>query len=90
MSNSWTFRFSKNALKDYQEWATRDVRIVRKINQLIENMLLNPEKGLGKPEALKGNLAGCWSRRITDKDRLVYTVKENVICILSCRFHYKK
>ena len=90
MSNCWTFKFSKQAFEDYQEFAKHDIRIVKKINQLIENMLIDPEKGLGKPEALKENLSGYWSRRITDRHRLVYTMKDNVIYIASCRFHYKK
>lgn len=59
-----------------------------KINGLIIEILRDPFKGRGKPEPLKGSLRGCWSRRITKKQRLVYKVEENLVCILSCRGHY--
>jgi toxin YoeB len=79
-----------NAWEDYIYWQNSDKKILQRINELIKDSLRNPFKGLGKPEPLKGNLAGCWSRRINDEHRLVYFVKESKIHILQCRFHYEK
>ena len=57
-------------------------------NKLIEDICRNGNEGIGKPEALSGNLAGYWSRRINDKDRLIYKIDENNVYILACRYHY--
>ena len=59
-----------------------------RINNLIKEILRDPFKGVGKPEPLKGNLAGCWSRRLNDEHRLVYFLQEGRLHILQCRFHY--
>ena len=61
---------------------------IKKIYQLIEDICRNGNEGLGKPEPLAGNLAGFWSRRINDKDRLIYKIDEECIYILACRYHY--
>ncbi|MDQ3551991.1 MAG: Txe/YoeB family addiction module toxin [Bacteroidota bacterium] len=79
-----------HAWEDYIYWQESDKKILQRINELIKDAMRNPFKGLGKPEPLKGNLTGCWSRRINDEHRLVYFLKEGRIHILQCRFHYEK
>jgi len=74
--------------EDYLYWQQTDKKTVQRINELIKNCLRTPFKGIGKPEPLKGNFAGYWSRRITDEHRLLYTVKENRLHVLQCRYHY--
>jgi toxin YoeB len=76
--------------EDYLFWQTQDRKTRKKINLLIRDILRNPFSGLGNPEPLKGDLAGAWSRRINDKDRLVYQVTADEVFILTCRYHYKK
>ena len=78
--------FTKNGWKDYVYRQTEDRKILKKINNLIEDVCRNV--GIGKPEPLTGNLAGFWSRRINDKDRLIYKIDENNVYILACRYHY--
>ncbi|MBD2167656.1 Txe/YoeB family addiction module toxin [Calothrix membranacea FACHB-236] len=80
--------FAPEAFAQFNEWATEDKKIHRKIISLINDILRQPFTGLGKPEPLKHELSGYWSRRITDEHRLVYKVTETEIIILSCRFHY--
>ena len=85
--------FADDAWEDYVGWSKTDHDVLGKINELIENARRTPFKGLGKPEPLKGDLSGWWSRRITGEYRLVYRVygKRNVdqaIEIVECRFHY--
>ncbi len=80
--------FSKNAWEDYVYWQSIDKKIVKKINRLIKDIQRNPFDGIGKPEILKYDLSGYWSRRINHEHRLVYQVIENEILIYSCRFHY--
>jgi toxin YoeB len=79
---------TKHGLEDLIFWSKNDAKIIRKIFDLISDAQRNPFEGIGKPEALKYNLAGCWSRRIDDKNRLVYQVTEDEIKIISCRYHY--
>lgn len=81
--------WQSNAWEDYLSWQKSDKQILFRINELIKNCLRTPFKGIGKPEALKGNYAGCWSRRINEEHRLIYCIKENRLHILQCRFHYK-
>jgi toxin YoeB len=76
------------AWEDYLYWQEYDKNMLRRINDLIKDTLRSPFKGIGKPEPLKGNYAGLWSRRITDEHRLVYAVKENRLHIIQCRLHY--
>ncbi|MBL7111029.1 MAG: Txe/YoeB family addiction module toxin [Bacteroidales bacterium] len=80
--------FSKNAWEDYVSWQTEDKKILRKINELIKAINRNPFEGIGKPEPLKYDLAGFWSRRIDREHRLIYQVIDNEILIYSCRYHY--
>ncbi|HEX8462038.1 MAG TPA: Txe/YoeB family addiction module toxin [Segetibacter sp.] len=77
-----------NAWNDYLYWQKEGKKILFRINDLIKDTIRSPFKGIGKPEPLKGNLAGCWSRRINEEHRLVYKVKEQRLHILQCRFHY--
>jgi len=76
-----------NAWEDYLYWQQQD-KILLRINELIKETSRSPFKGIGKPEPLKGDLSGCWSRRITEEHRLVYAVREKRLHILQCRFHY--
>ncbi len=80
--------FTENGWADYTFWETEDRKTLKKINKLIEDICRNGNEGIGKPEALSGNLAGYWSRRINDKDRLIYKIDENNVYILACRYHY--
>ena len=80
--------FTSDAYKDYQNWKRDDKKIFSKIRTLIKDIEQSPFQGLGKPEPLKHNLSGYWSRRITKEHRLVYKVKDDTIFIASCKFHY--
>ncbi len=80
--------FADTGWEDYLYWQTEDRKTLKKINQLIKDICRNGNEGIGKPEPLTGNLAGFWSRRINDKDRLIYRIDENNVYILACRYHY--
>lgn len=80
--------FSDEAWEDYQYWVQHDRKKMERINTLIRDALRNPFNGIGKPEPLKLNLQGCWSRRIDDEHRLVYEYDDGNICIISCKDHY--
>jgi toxin YoeB len=80
--------FDPNALADLRYWIEIDRRKALKIVGLIENVLASPFEGLGKPEPLKFELAGCWSRRIDPEHRLVYKVERDMLVILACRYRY--
>jgi len=82
--------FSRNSWEDYISWQSEDKKILKKINELIKDIQRTTYEGLGKPEPLKYDLAGLWSRRIDREHRLVYQVNENDILIFSCRYHYDK
>jgi toxin YoeB len=77
-----------NAWEDYLNWQNQDRKILLRINELIKDTSRSPFKGIGKPEPLKGDLSGCWSRRITDEHRLVCAIRDKRLHILQCRFHY--
>jgi len=81
--------WDKNGWSDYLYWQTQDKKTLKRINKLIEDIMRNPFDGLGKPEPLKENLSGYWSRRIDETNRLVYTVEKNYIIVISCRYHYQ-
>ena len=81
-------QFEHLAYDHFIEWETSDKKIFRKIAELVAESRRTPFKGKGKPEPLKGNLKGCWSRRITQEHRLVYKVEDELIIVVSCRFHY--
>jgi toxin YoeB len=80
--------FTQDSWDDYLYWNKTDKQIVKKINNLIKDIKRTPFEGLGKPEPLKHQLSGCWSRRITDEHRLVYEISEYGLVIISCRYHY--
>jgi len=82
--------FSKNAWEDYTSWLREDKQMLKKINELIKDIQRNPHTGIGKPEPLKYDLAGFWSRRIDREHRLVYQVDNNEVRIYSCKYHYYK
>lgn len=79
--------FSRQAWA-YQYWIQHDRTVARRIARLIEECLQDPFQGVGKPEPLKHELAGCWSRRITKEHRLVYRVTEGRCIVVQCRYHY--
>lgn len=81
--------FSEEGWEDYLYWQTQDKRILKRINQLLRDILRNGYDGIGKPEPLKGDLSGLWSRRIDESNRIVYRVKEDVIEIVQCGSHYR-
>lgn len=80
--------FEEKAFEDFTNWATQDKKVYAKIITLIKDIKRSPFLGLGKPEALKHELIGYWSRRITDEHRLVYKVTDTLIIIASCKYHY--
>jgi len=81
--------FVPDAFETYKEWATADKKIFKKINELIQSIDRTPFVGIGKPEPLKHQLMGCWSRQINEEHRLVYQIiSESVIVILQCKYHY--
>ena len=80
--------FTDEAWADYAYWQTQDRKTLRRINVLINDVKRNPYEGIGKPEPLSGKMSGCWSRRIDDKNRLVYRVVNDDIEFLGCRKHY--
>lgn len=82
--------FTGNSWEDYTSWIDEDRKMLKRINELIKEIQRTPYEGKGKPEALKYDLAGWWSRRIDREHRLVYQVRENEIQIISCRYHYDK
>ena len=83
---AWT----AEAWSDYLYWQTQDKKTIRRINKLINDTLRSPFEGIGKPEPLKANLSGFWSRRIDETHRLVYVVDNDRLTIISCRYHYDK
>ncbi len=83
---SWT----KEAWTDYIYWQSQDRKTLKRINKLILNTKRSPFEGIGKPEPLKENLSGFWSRRIDESNRLVYTADDKRLTIISCRYHYEK
>jgi toxin YoeB len=84
MHVSW----DQNTWEDYLYWQQTDKAIIKRINMLIKECLRTPFDGIGKPEALKANYSGFWSRRITGEHRLIYKVYEDRIHIVQCRYHY--
>jgi toxin YoeB len=82
--------FTELAWEDYLWFQDNDRQLLKRINLLIRDALRSPDNGLGKPERLKGNLSGQWSRRINTEHRLVYAFTETELTIISCRFHYTR
>lgn len=81
-------KFTGHSWEDYVYWQKTDKTVLKRINELIKEICRSPFSGVGKPEPLKYDLEGCWSRRITGEHRLVYQVKESEIIIIACRYHY--
>jgi len=84
MNIAWT----DESWEEYEQWQQEDKKVLKKINSLIKDIKRDFFNGLGKPEPLKHELSGCWSRRITDEHRLVYEITDDSIIIISCRYHY--
>ncbi len=80
--------FTKTAFGEYNEWFENNIQIITRIKELIRDIDRDPFKGIGKPEPLRGNWTGYWSRRIDQEHRLVYKVSESQILIVKCRGHY--
>ncbi len=83
---TWT----ENALKDLDWWQQNDIKMLKKIIQICLETCKNPTTGLGKPEPLKFDLQGYWSRRINQEHRIIYAFDENQVTVIQCRFHYYK
>ena len=84
MRKTWT----EEAWEDYEYWQTQDKKTLRRINKILKDINSNPFSGIGKPEPLKHNWQGYWSRRIDDVNRLIYKIENNQIIIVQCRSHY--
>lgn len=81
---AWT----DEAWADYVYWQTQDRKTLKRINRLLEDVKRDPFEGIGKPEPLRENLTGFWSRRIDQTNRLVYAVDDEFVTVISCRYHY--
>lgn len=81
--------FSDDAWEDYIYWETQDKKTLKRINKLIEDIERNGYDGIGKPERLSGNLSDYWSRRIDDKNRIVYRILNGAVQIIQCGSHYR-
>ena len=77
------------AWEDYTYWQTQDKKTLKRINMLLRDIERGSFEGIGKPEPLKGDMSGCWSRRIDDVNRLVYRIHDDVLEIVSCKGHYE-
>ena len=80
--------FTPDAWDDYLYWQSQDKKTLKRINQLIRDLSREPFAGIGKPEPLRENLLGYWSRRIDDTHRLVYAVEDGIVTIIACRYYY--
>jgi toxin YoeB len=82
---TWTLA----AWEDYEYWQSQDRKTLKRINNLLKDCLREPFSGIGKPESLKENLSGLWSRRIDEVNRLVYLLDGGDLVVLACRYHYE-
>lgn len=82
--------FTASAWEDYLWLQEHDKKLLKRVNSLIKDVLRSPFDGIGKPEPLKANLTGTWSRRISDEHRLVYIATATEVTIIACRYHYSK
>jgi len=80
--------FTHQAWEDYAYWQQHDKKTLKKLNVLIKDILRHPYEGIGKPEALKGDLSGFWSRRIDGKHRIIYRIVADRCQIVQCKGHY--
>ena len=81
--------WSETAWSDYLYWQSQDRKTLKKINSLLNDITRTPFEGKGKPEPLKASLTGYWSRRIDEKNRIVYKEEDGIVVIYSCRGHYE-
>lgn len=81
-------KFTDESWNDYLYWQGQDKKTLKRINELIKDARRSPFDGIGKPEPLRENLSGCWSRRIDETNRLVYEVSDTDIVIIACWYHY--
>ena len=81
-------KFLENAWEEYLYWQTKDKKSLKKINDLLKDIARNYYSGLGKPEPLRYNNENLWSRRIDDKNRIIYSIQEDTIIIIKCKWHY--
>ena len=84
------YKFTDEAWNDYQYWIKNDKKQLKRINELIKDIKRSPYEGIGKPEPLKANLKGYWSRRIDREHRIIYAVENKQLVFISFRFHYEK
>lgn len=80
--------WTQAAWDDYLYWQEQDRKTLKRINALVKDALRNPFSGIGKPEPLRENLSGFWSRRIDDTNRLVYALDDDSLTVIACRYHY--
>lgn len=80
--------FTENAWADYTFWKSENRKLSKRIDTLLKDICREPFSGLGKPEPLRYDLSGFWSRRIDDEHRLIYTVEEDDVILLACRYYY--
>ena len=83
------FLFTPLAFEEYNGWQIEDKNIFKRLKKLIQETARTPFEGIGKPEPLKHEYSGYWSRRITDEHRLIYKVEQDFIRIISCKYHYE-
>lgn len=81
--------FVEKSWEDYNQWQVEDKKIFKRIQRLIKETIREPFSGIGKPEPLRNNLRGYWSKRITDEHRLVYKIENDHLIVISCKFHYE-
>ena len=81
--------WEEKAWEEYCDWHTQDKKTLKRINLLLKDILRTPYEGIGKPEALKENLSGWWSRRIDETNRIVYREENDAIIVASCKNHYE-
>lgn len=84
-----SIRFELSAWEEFSEWQRKDVKLWKKLVDLLTETARTPFKGKGKPEALKHDYKGYWSRRLTQEHRIVYKVTDNIIIVISCMGHYE-
>ncbi len=89
ISRMLSTKFEPEAFDEYISWQSEDKKTLKKINLLLIDTMRNPFAGIGKPEQLKGDLSGYWSRRIDSQNRLVYRVHNDCVEVFSCKSHYK-
>ncbi len=80
--------FTPEAWEEYLHWQQMDKKVLKKVNELLKDIARHPFEGIGKPEPLKFDYAGHWSRRVTDKHRLVYRIEDGNIIVVQLRYHY--